>query len=292
MRKIGEFISVPGNRMVKRVLVYGFWAFLSAGCALQSSVVDLEQEVDKMKKVQAEILHIRASLDKMAAKSRPTSPDLPKGGAVLLAEINRLKEQVRHLEGRIEEGERKGAQFGQGSEDQAHQVNLLGKRVELLEQRVSATKENAGKEKTEEKADMVSPKGENGTQTPTLSPTEAYHLAYNDYLKGNYDLAIISFQNYIEQYPKSSAVPEAIYWIGQSHYNQEAYPEAISFFERIESNYPAHDKVPNALLKGAFSYIELSQPDRAKELLSRLIERFPQSNEAYRARDTLSTLSQ
>jgi tol-pal system protein YbgF len=103
---------------------------------------------------------------------------------------------------------------------------------------------------------------------------------------------MISFQNYIDQYPHSASIPEAIYWIGQSHYNQGAYKEAIGFFERVEANYPAHDKVPNALLKEAFSYIELGQPDRAKEILSRLIERFPQSNEAYRARDTLSTLSQ
>jgi TolA-binding protein len=34
-----------------------------------------------------------------------------------------------------------------------------------------------------------------------LTPTASFNLAYNDYLKGNYDLAIAGFESFLRQYP-------------------------------------------------------------------------------------------
>ncbi len=262
--------------------LFSFFLFFN-GCALQSSLVDLEQEVGKTQKMQEELLLLREQLDKRTqAFSEKMPADRSKGMAELLGEINRLKEQLQYLEGRIEKGERKISESFQKVDDQAYQTDALTVRVDLLEQKVFSVQNKDG---SNTPLEMGSQSGK------TLSPTEAYNLAYNDYLKGNYDLAIISFQNYINQYPRSTFVPEAIYWIGQSHYNQGSYQDAVRFFEQIEEKYPQHEKAPNALLKAAFSFVELSKPDRAKELLLKVIDQFPQSNEAYRAKDKLSSLS-
>jgi TolA-binding protein len=62
---------------------------------------------------------------------------------------------------------------------------------------------------------------------PTVSPQEAYSMAYNDYLKGNYDLAIESFKLYRAQFPGSPLADNALYWIGECRYSQRKFEEAV-----------------------------------------------------------------
>jgi tol-pal system protein YbgF len=161
------------------------------------------------------------------------------------------------------------------TDDQAHQVDTLKNRISSIEKRISS--ESLGG-------------GAIGKTAPLLSPTEAYTLAYNDYLRGNYDLAIMGFQNYLKEYPNSAFIPQALYWIGQSYYNKSAYADAVSFFEQIESRFPQHETAPNAMLKSGLSYMELAKPDMAKATLQRVIDKFPQSNEAHLAKDKLMSL--
>ena len=40
-------------------------------------------------------------------------------------------------------------------------------------------------------------------------------MAYNDYLKGNFDLAVEGFKMYREQFPASPLADNALYWIGE-----------------------------------------------------------------------------
>ncbi len=258
-----------------------FFVFLS-GCALQSSLVGLEEEIGKIQKTQQEFVLRAETLEKeiealsaTLSSSASSQPMNVKGTTALLGEIDRLETQLRTLEGLIEKGQLQLLQATQRMDNQAHRTDLLLGRVDAIEQRL-VTKES----------EVETP----GAPTSQASPTEAYNLAYNDYLKGNYDLAILSFQNYLTQYPNSNFVPQAIFWIGQSHYNKGAYPEAITFFEQIGKNYPDHDRAPNALFKTALSLIELGKLDDAKERLKKVIAMFPESNESNLAKDRLASL--
>ena len=68
---------------------------------------------------------------------------------------------------------------------------------------------------------------------PTSSPQEAYSMAYNDYLKGNYDLAIESFKLYRAQFPGSPLADNALYWIGECRYSQRKFEEAVDAFDEL-----------------------------------------------------------
>jgi TolA-binding protein len=77
---------------------------------------------------------------------------------------------------------------------------------------------------------------------PTTSPQEAYSMAYNDYLKGNYDLAIESFKLYRAQFPGSPLADNALYWIGECRYSQRKFEEAVDAFDELILTYPQGDK--------------------------------------------------
>jgi tol-pal system protein YbgF len=123
-----------------------------------------------------------------------------------------------------------------------------------------------------------------------LTPTASFNLAYNDYLKGNYDLAIAGFESFLRQFPSTSLAAHAQYWVGESYANKREYRPAVDAYERVASNHPTSDKVSAALYKAGNGYAELGDLAKARSLFKRVIEEHPQSDEAMRAKQKLAEL--
>ena len=123
-----------------------------------------------------------------------------------------------------------------------------------------------------------------------LTPTALYNQAYNDYLKGNYDLAISGFGELLKKFPGVSQSAHAQYWIGRSHYNKKDYRQALEAYERVLADYPKSDKAPAVLFEAGLAHAELGDAAKARERLKQAIDKYPQSNEASRARLKLADL--
>lgn len=127
---------------------------------------------------------------------------------------------------------------------------------------------------------------------PTMSPQEAYSVAYNDYLKGNYDLAIDSFKLYRQQFPESPLADNALYWIGECRYSQRKFEEAIDAFDELILTYPQGDKAAAAHLKKGLSFIELGRKPEALAALKLLVAKYPLEEEARIAQDKIRELTE
>ncbi|MEN6559349.1 MAG: tol-pal system protein YbgF [Acidobacteriota bacterium] len=127
---------------------------------------------------------------------------------------------------------------------------------------------------------------------PTMSPQEAYSVAYNDYLKGNYDLAVESFKLYRQQFPESPLADNALYWIGECRYSQRKFEEAIDAFDELILTYPQGDKAAAAHLKKGLSFIELGRKPEALAALKLLVAKYPLEEEARIAQDKIRELEQ
>jgi tol-pal system protein YbgF len=125
-----------------------------------------------------------------------------------------------------------------------------------------------------------------------LSPQDAYNASYNDYLKGNYDLAVDGFRLYREQFPDSPLADNALYWIGECYYSQKKFEEAIGQFNDLILAYPQGDKVPAAYLKKGFAYVEIGKTEEAAAAFKLLAAKFPLAEETRLARDKLKELEQ
>jgi tol-pal system protein YbgF len=126
--------------------------------------------------------------------------------------------------------------------------------------------------------------------TPTMSPQEAYSVAYNDYLKGNYDLAVESFRLYRQQFPASPLADNALYWIGECRYSQRKFEEAIDAFDELILTYPQGDKAAAAHLKKGLSFVELGRKAEALAALKILVAKYPLEEEARIAQDKIREL--
>ncbi|MFQ5656634.1 MAG: tol-pal system protein YbgF [Candidatus Methylomirabilales bacterium] len=122
------------------------------------------------------------------------------------------------------------------------------------------------------------------------SPEEVYRNALTDYTKGNYDLAIEGFKNYLTFFPKTSLVPNAQYWLGESYYSKREYLRAIREFDKLIKGHPSSTKVPSAMLKKGYAYVELGETRQGEGVLRELVGKFPRSREARLAQDSLERL--
>jgi tol-pal system protein YbgF len=125
-----------------------------------------------------------------------------------------------------------------------------------------------------------------------MSPQEAYSVAYNDYLKGNYDLAVESFKLYRQQFPESPLADNALYWIGECRYSQRMFEEAIDAFDELVMTYPQGDKAAAAYLKKGLSFIELGRKPEALAALKLLVAKYPLEEEARIAQDKIRELTE
>jgi tol-pal system protein YbgF len=84
--------------------------------------------------------------------------------------------------------------------------------------------------------------------------------------------------------------PSAQYWIGESHFASREFDRAIIEYDEVRRRYPQADKVPAALLRQGSAFAELGEKLNARLVLQELIEKYPQSPEAARAKQRIKAL--
>jgi tol-pal system protein YbgF len=124
-----------------------------------------------------------------------------------------------------------------------------------------------------------------------ISPQEAYAMAYNDYLQGNFDLAIESFKLYKQQFPTSPLADNSLYWVGECHFSQRRFQEAIDTFDELILTYPNGDKAAAAYLKKGMSFQELKKDDEALAVYRILVTKFPLEEETKIAQAKIKELT-
>jgi len=141
-------------------------------------------------------------------------------------------------------------------------------------------------EKEKEKEKEVPPE----VKGPTTGMSELYNDAYQTYQRGDMEEARRKFEVFLKHYPNTSFSDNAQFWIGETYYAKKDYEKAILEYEKVMVKYPEGDKVPAALLKQAFAFLELGDRPNGRNLLRRVIDRYPQSEQAEIARKRLEAI--
>jgi len=92
---------------------------------------------------------------------------------------------------------------------------------------------------------------------------------------------------FLKRYPTHPLAVNAAYWVAETHYAENNFDLAILKFEDVIQNYKDHPKVASALLKQSLSFDAIGDRGNAKLLMKRLTDRFPLSEEASIAKQKL-----
>ncbi|HUK57442.1 MAG TPA: tol-pal system protein YbgF [Nitrospiria bacterium] len=315
VRRAGARDRAPLRRTVwTAVAVLGCLVLGVAGCATQADVVDLQTEMEKNRAERDEIQN-RLRVVESYFKERSTT--VQRSQADIVIKLDQVATDLQTAQGKLEENSHLLADLSQRMDDQTFhskeltdrldvldgQIAALGKSVADLEKAAGGPAAGAAPDQKPPGTGEAKPPAAPADQTivlpgrPTerdkttgMSPSEAYGLAYNDYLKGNYDLSLMGFQSFLTQFKTTSLAPNAQYWIGESFYGKKDYVKAIDAFDKVVADFPKSDKVPGALLKAGYASIELGDRVKAKTYLKKVVENYPLTNEGKLAKNKLAEL--
>ena len=125
---------------------------------------------------------------------------------------------------------------------------------------------------------------------PSTGVGDLYKDAYETFQKGNLEESRRKFEAFLKQYPNTELSDNAQFWIGETYYLKKDFEKAILEYEKAIVKYPEGDKIPAALFKQALAFLELGDKTNARNLLRRVMERYPNSEQAEMAKKRLEVI--
>lgn len=184
-------------------------------------------------------------------------------------EISRLQYGLARVHKQTQEALKKIEEREEASENK---VVAIEEEIQNLKNEISAQRETLVKTEPPLAKEEWSLSQEKNNQL--------FEASYNDYLRGQYALAIMGFQEYLRLYPKGIRAAEAQYWLAESYFSQEDFKSAVEEFTRVGENYPESQWVASALYKKALALVKEERPQEALVILEEIIEKFPDSPES------------
>lgn len=231
--------------------------------------------------------------------------------------IGQLEEQVRALNGRIEElgfqmlqMQEQMRQMQQDNEFRFQELEKGGTQrgdagpaitqPGIAESDTASTGQNKqtnqgagapavdlGSIKFDDKGDLIGgiiePNGSSESASLTSSD-DLYQAGYNHMLAGDYALAEQVFRDYIANHPEGARAADAMFWLGEAQYSQGNYQDSAKTFLDAHKQYPRADKGADALLKLGMSLAKLDNRDTACATLREVLIRYPGASAAVRAK--------
>ena len=122
------------------------------------------------------------------------------------------------------------------------------------------------------------------------SDKQTYSQIYVTLKEGNYQQAIIDFNQFVKRYPNSSYTDNAYYWLGEAYYLSRNNPKALQAFQKIVNDFPSGNKVKDAKLKIGYTYFAMQDWASAKTALERVIADYPNDKAAVNAKSRLQRM--
>jgi tetratricopeptide (TPR) repeat protein len=91
------------------------------------------------------------------------------------------------------------------------------------------------------------------------------------------DKALDSYRHLIDEYPKSSLVPDGLFSAGISSQLKKDNAAAKAFYQRLVDSYPQHPAAPSAMLQLARLHYEAGELNEARDLYLSALDKYPKS---------------
>lgn len=133
--------------------------------------------------------------------------------------------------------------------------------------------------------------GQPAPTPPTVPDAETlYKSGLSAFNGGQYQLAVQSFQEYLQYYSSTDLASNAQFYVGESYYSQGEYDKAIEEYNKCVEQFPKGNKVAAAQLKKGYALLAQDKESSGIKELRSLIQRFPNAREADLARQRLKKL--
>lgn len=268
-RGLSPFGEETVRQISRNFLVFSVLAMFLAGC-MPAQPPRLEQDLAEMKRrLAANEQGLVAMRKEAAGQSGGQQDTLIRQQADLKADLDSLRTELLGQQGRFDELQaalnNQQGQLRQLRDELDFKVRAIEERLLKLEAAPAVSAPVAQVERTPE---ALYQQGLDAIRSDA------------DFPRGRQLLG-----DFVAKYPRHSLVVNASYWIGEAWYGEKKYENAILQFQDVIQDHEEHPKVAAALLKQALSFQALGDKANARVILDKLVERFPLSAEAKKAKE-------
>ncbi len=274
---------------------------LLLGCASSKDVKVLDKEMDKL---YSQINTLRKENDLTKNDLSDLKAENQKLKADLFLRLENIQSEVRSLSTDIEEYKellkRPSKEMDRIKDDLEGRLKALEERRKTQEERIKEVEDRLkgyepktpglGSKATESENLASSKEALSELKGVSTGMGDLYRDAYETFHKGDLEGARRKFEGFLRQYPNTELSDNAQFWIGETYYLKKDYEKAILEYEKAIAKYPEGDKVPPAMFKQALAFLELGDRTNARNLLKRVIEKYPRSDQAQLAKKKLETI--
>lgn len=218
----------------------------------------------------------------------------------------------RKLERRIDDLEHGGASAeGDGRERLAElavrldaieaEMQRISGRLEVAEHRSSEALEEARAARTAAgaAAPAASDRNASGAAAPdgggggaSAEEVRTYRAAWSTWSRGEPELCIDQFREFLQNYPSSTYAENASYWMADCYFKRGDYKTAILRFDDVVARYPRGERAPDALYRQGEALLRLGPGygKAAGKAFERVVQEYPDSARVDEAKKQLELL--
>ena len=203
------------------------------------------------------------------------------GLTTLLARVEALQQDTQALRAQLEELQYESQQ----ASDRQRQLYLdVDQRLQVIE--------TAAMRLSEDRSVL-----EGGALAPGELPVPGgtdranYQASFELLKQGRYDEAARALRQFMVAFPDSEYADNAQYWLAETHYVTQDYQTALKEFQVVLDRFPESRKLPDALLKIGFCNYELQQWSGARDALTTVAGRYPETTAARLANQRLERMT-
>ena len=165
------------------------------------------------------------------------------------------------------------------------EVKSLNNEILSLKDEIEVLRENQrlNSEKIAELLQMIELSRSNNEQSiksveasPSTQSSQLFNDGKNSFVLGNYDKAIELFLSHLEASTSDKSLTDTQLWLGRSYFYNESYLKSKNAYLDFQIRGINHPKYIDSLYELSRVHIELNEIIKAKTLLTRMLEDYPQ----------------
>ena len=282
-----------------RCLAILFAGLLLSSCVVTQQDLQMQRDLLELKRRLGEAERaVKEMQDDTSGGVRAHVETLAGNQADFQAELDGVRVDLQSIQGRTGDQERVNDEFRQ---DLSLLRDELSLQVADHEQRLAKLESGGGAVVPATSETLTAPQTTEPAVAKATAPSAATVLTpsgesapelYDRALKmireaQDFPAGRETMETFLKRYPDHDLAVNAAYWIGETYYAEKNYEQAILQFEEIIQKYGDHPKVASAMLKQALAFESSGDKATARLLLQRVVERFPLSDEAGKAKQKL-----
>lgn len=254
-------------------------SLLAGGCIPSQSQLRMEQDMQELKRRLAEMERQTIGRTQEQGQELGGRLDaLARQQAENQASLDTLRVDLQSVNGRLEDSSRGQAQL-------RDEMRLLRDDLSL---KVSALEDRVGRLEGGGGVAAAAPGAARPVAAGQGSPEALYQRGLDQIMRQN-DFAggRQSLEEFLKNHPNHELSINAMYWVGEAFYGERKYENAILQFQDVIQKHGEHPKAASAMLKQGMAFEALGDRRNARVIMEKVIEAYPLSDEAKKARGYL-----